>query len=69
MKNILSLMTKTLALIFSLPLANLAHSIEMRWLTVADAAISPALYIDVGETGPSLGDKYTFDHPLHNAHV
>ena len=67
MKNMLPLTCRILAVIITLVLANLAHSIELRWLTIADAAVSPAQYIDVGETGRSLGDKYMFDQPLRNA--
>ena len=37
------------------------------WITIADAKRSPAVYIDGGAAGDSLGDQYIFDQPLLDA--
>ncbi|HEB28313.1 MAG TPA: hypothetical protein ENI05_11155, partial [Porticoccus sp.] len=36
-------------------------------VTIADAKSSPAVLVDIGKTGNSLGDQYIFDQPLLNA--
>ena len=37
---------------------------EQTLITIADAKTSPASYVDIGQTGNSLGDQYIFDQPL-----
>jgi len=37
------------------------------WTTIADARVSTAQVVDLGEPGDSTGDLLTFDQPLLNA--
>jgi hypothetical protein len=37
-------------------------------ITIADARVQAAHFIDVGEPGDSVGDKFVFDQPLLDEH-
>ena len=37
-------------------------------ITIADARIHRAQFVDIGEPGDSLGDKFVFDQPLLDEH-
>ena len=37
-------------------------------ITIADARIHSAQFVDIGEAGDSLGDKFVFDQPLLDEH-
>ena len=41
-----------------------SHSQVLSKHTIADALSSPAVYIDMGKKGDSIGDQYVFDQPL-----
>jgi len=36
------------------------------WVTIADARVNKAMFIDIGKPGDSAGDTLTFDQPLLN---
>ena len=50
--------------IFSLTLSACTQQESHTLMTVADARNNPAQFIDIGETGDSVGDILVFDQPL-----
>jgi len=48
----------------TLSLAACSEGIPMTFVTIADARVNTAQYIDTGEPGDSVGDILTFDQPL-----
>ena len=51
-------------LLILLMLSTQAYGAEHIMITIADAHSSPAVYVDAGISGDSVGDQYIFDQPL-----
>ena len=66
MKNLSKFFTRYVTFLALLPLSIQADQKFSILKTIADANSSPAVYIDLGAPGSSLGDQYIFDQPLLN---
>ncbi len=65
MMNMAPLSVFSIVLIATLPgLTACTREISQTWVTIADARVSKASFIDIGTAGDSVGDILTFDQPL-----
>jgi len=65
--NIAPLSVISIALLTSLSgLTGCTQESPQTWVTIADARVSKASFLDIGTPGDSVGDILTFDQPLRN---